>query len=126
MPCPALEPALHAQPGILYIAVPFGFPFGLAFAGGMYTPIGRKAPSVRYPLRCIPLFPMEAPGCCACVVVRCSCSCPLASRLGSVRGVPGLLCSVLCRASRLRWCVRCGLSAVAGGQGGLFWWHAGL
>ena len=101
MPCPALEPALHAQPVILYIAVPFGFPFGLAFAGRMYIPVGGEAPSFRHPLRCIPVFPMGAPGCCACVVVRCSCSRLLASRLGLVGGVPGSLCSVPCRASRL-------------------------
>ena len=86
MPCPALQPALHAQSVILYILVPFGFPFGLACANSMYTPVGGKSPSVRYPLRCIPVFPMGAPGPCACVVVRCSCSCPLASCLGWVRG----------------------------------------
>ena len=39
------------------------------------------------PLQCIPVSTMGAPGCCACVVVRCLCSCPLASRLGSIRGV---------------------------------------
>ena len=44
LPCPALEPALHAQPVILYIAVPFGFPSGLACADRMYTPVGGKAP----------------------------------------------------------------------------------
>ena len=126
MPCPAVEPALHAQPVILYTAVRFGFPFGLACADGMYSPVGGKAPSVRYPLRCIPVFPMGAPGCCACVVVRCSCSCPLASRLGSVCWVPGSLCSILWRAPRLWWCVCWCLSAVAGTQGGLAWWHAGL
>ena len=48
MPCPALEQALHAQPVILYIAVPFSFPFGLACADGMYTPVGGKAPSVLF------------------------------------------------------------------------------
>ena len=118
MRCPALEAALHAQPVILYIAVSFGFPLSLACADRMYTPVGGKAPAV---LRCIPVFPMGAPGCCACVVVGCSCLCPLASRLGLVRGMSGSLCSVLCRASWLRWCVRRCLSAVAGGQGGLAW-----
>ena len=48
MPCPALEPALHAQPFILYIAVPSGFPFGLACPDSMYTPVGGKAPSVHF------------------------------------------------------------------------------
>ena len=48
MPCPALEPALHAPPVIIYIPVPLGFPFGLACADRMYTPVGGKAPSVRY------------------------------------------------------------------------------
>ena len=47
-PCPALDPALHAQPVILYIAVPFGFPFGLACADRMYTPVGGKAPLVLF------------------------------------------------------------------------------
>ena len=126
IPCPALEPALHAQPVILYIAVPSGFPLSLACADRMYTPVSGKPPSVYYPLQCIPVFPMGAAGCCACVVVRCSCSRPLASCLGSARGVPGSLCSVPCPASRLRWCVRRCLRAVAGGQGGLAWWHAGL
>ena len=126
MPCPALEPALHAQPIILYVAVPFGFPFGLASADRMYIPVGGKAPPVRHPLRCIPVFPMGAPGCCACVVVRCWRSRPLSSLLGSDRGVQGLLCSLPCRASRVRWCVRWCLRAVAGGQDRLAWCHAGL
>ena len=73
-----------------------------------------------------PCVPYGSPGCCACVVVRCSCSCPLASRLDSVRGVLGSLCSLPCRASRLKWCVRRCLRAVAAGQGGSAWWHAGL
>ena len=94
MPYPALEPALHAQPVILYIAVPFGFPFGLACADRMYIPIGGKAPSVRYPLRCIPVFRMGAPGCCACKVVRCLCSRPLASGLDRFVGCPA--CCVSC------------------------------
>ena len=46
MHCPALEAALHAQPVILYIAVPFGFAFSLACAGRMYTPV--KAPSILF------------------------------------------------------------------------------
>ena len=96
MPCFALEPAIHAQPGILYITVPFGFSFGLACADRMYILVGGKAPSVPYLLWCITVFPMKARECCACLVVQCSCSCPLASRLGSVRGLPGSLCSVPC------------------------------
>ena len=46
MPCPALEAALHTQPIIWYIAVPFGCPFSFACADHMYTPVGGKAPSV--------------------------------------------------------------------------------
>ena len=46
MLCPALEAALHAQPIILYIAVPFGCPFRFAGADHIYTPVGGKAPSV--------------------------------------------------------------------------------
>ena len=119
MPCPALEPALHAQPVILYITVPFGFRFGLACADRMYIPVAGKAPSLCYLLRCISVFPIGASGCCASVVVWCSCSHPLASRIGSVRGVPVSLCSVPCRASRLWRRVRRCLMAVAGGQGAL-------
>ena len=78
------------------------------------------------PLRCISVFPMGDTGCCACVVVRCLCSCPLASRLSPVRGLPRSLCSVSCPASPLQWCVGRCLSAVTGGQGCLAWWHAGL
>ena len=76
MPRPALEAALHADSIILYIAVPFGFRFSLACADRTYRPVGGKAPFG--PLRCIPVFPMGAPGCCACTVVRCSFLCPLA------------------------------------------------
>ena len=126
MPCPALEPALRAQHVILYMAVPFAFHFSHACADRMYISVGGKAPSVRYLHGLFPVFYMGTPGCSVCVVVRCSCSRPLASRLGSVRGVPGSLSSVPCRASQLRWCVRQCLRAVAGGQGGLAWWHAGL
>ena len=46
MPSPALEAALHAQPIIWYIAVPFGCPFSFACADHMYTPVSGKAPSV--------------------------------------------------------------------------------
>ena len=48
MLCCALEPALHAQHVILYLAVPPGFPFGLACANRMYNPVGGKAPSVLF------------------------------------------------------------------------------
>ena len=48
MPCPALEAPSHAQAVILYIAVPFRFPFSLACADHMYTPVGGKAPSVLF------------------------------------------------------------------------------
>ena len=48
MPSPALERALHAEPVILYIVVPSGFPFGLACADRMYTPVGSKAPLVLF------------------------------------------------------------------------------
>ena len=48
MPCTALEPALHARPVILYIAVPFSFPFGFACVDRIYTPVGGKAPSVLF------------------------------------------------------------------------------
>ena len=98
MLCPALEAALHAQPISWYIAVPFGCPFRFACADHMYTPV----------------FPMAAPGCCACSVVPCSCLCAPASCPGLARGVPDPPCAVLCRASRLRWCVRRCLSAVTG------------
>ena len=48
MPCPAMEAALHARYGARYmpVTVPFGFPFSLACADRMYTPVGGKAPSV--------------------------------------------------------------------------------
>ena len=52
MPCPALEPALHAQPIILYIAAPSSFSFSFACADRMYTRVGDKAPSVLF---CAPL-----------------------------------------------------------------------
>ena len=71
------------------------------------------------PRRCTLVLPMGAPGCCVCSVVRCLRLCPLASRLGSVRGVPRSPSSVSCCASRLRWCVRGCLSVVARGQVGL-------
>ena len=48
IPCPSFEPALDARPVIVYILVPFGFPFGLACADCMYTPVGGKAPSVLF------------------------------------------------------------------------------
>ena len=73
------------------------------------VPIVCTAPSVAKPLwssSVHPRVPYGSPGCWPCVVVRCSCSCPLASCV--------------------RWCVRRCLSAVAGGQGDLAWWHAGL
>ena len=46
LPRPALEPALHAQPVILYIAVPFSLPLGLTCADHLYIPVGGKAASV--------------------------------------------------------------------------------
>ena len=61
MPCPALEAALHAQPIILYIALPFDLPFGFACADHMYTPIDGKAPSVL--LGAPPCSPWEPRGC---------------------------------------------------------------
>ena len=60
MPCPALQAALHAQPIILYLSVPFGFPFSSACADRMYTPIGGKAPSVL--LGASPSSPWEPQG----------------------------------------------------------------
>ena len=126
MPCPALELALHAQSVILYVAVPFGFPFCLASADRMYILKRGKALSVRHPLWCIPVFPMPASGCCACVVVRYSRSRRLASRLGSVRWMLGSLWLMPCHASQLRWCVRRFVTALAGACGGLAWWHARL
>ena len=48
LPCPALEAAFRAQPIILYMVVPFGFPFSFACADRMYTPVGCKAPLVLF------------------------------------------------------------------------------
>ena len=123
MPCPALAPALHAQPVILYIALPFDISFGLACGDGRYTTVSGTAPSVRYPLRCIPVFPMGAPGvpCLRGGGVSVLVSAGQSPWLG-----PGSLCSVPCRALRLRWSVRRCLSAVAGGLGAFAWLHAGL
>ena len=66
-----------------------------AFLPVSLVPIVCRAPLVANPfgpLRCIPVFPMGALGSCACMMVRCSCLCPLASGLGSVREVPCSLC----------------------------------
>ena len=123
LPCPALQPVLQAQPVILYIAVPFGFPFSLACADRMYTPVGGKAPSVLFGASPCSLWEPQGAVPAGWCGVR---TCPLASCLGLVRGVAGSLCSVSCRYPQLRWCVRRCRSAVAGGQGGLAWWHAGL
>ena len=71
-PCPAPEAALQAQPIILYIAVPFGFPFSFACADRMYTPVGGRAPSVLFGAPpCSPWEPRGAVparwcGVCAC------------------------------------------------------------
>ena len=74
MLCPALEAALHAQPIIWYIAVPFGCPFSFACADHMYTPVGGKSPSVLLSARlcspCEPLGAVPAQWCGVCACVR--------------------------------------------------------
>ena len=59
------------------------------------------------PLWCIPVFPMAAPGCCACTMVRCSCLCPLpwlhprGAGLAVLRAVPCTPAPVVCASVRL-------------------------
>ena len=73
MPYPALEAALHAQPIILYIAVPFGFPFSFACADRMYTPVGGKAPSVLFGAPpCSPWEPRRGSSAWWCGVCACA------------------------------------------------------
>ena len=49
--------------------------------------------------RRIPVFPIGAPGCCACSVVRCSCLCPPASWFGPRGAGPAGCRIVLCLAA---------------------------
>ena len=83
----------------------------------VYISVGGKAPSVHHPLRCIPVFPMGAAGCCACVVVRCFSWRPLASCLwlGSrcaglavFRAVPRFAALVVCAMVSQGGCQRSG------------------
>ena len=104
MPCPALEPALHAQPIIWYFAVLFGRSFSFACAIHMYTPVGGKAPSV--PLGASPCSPWEPQGAalarwcgarvCVCLPLVC---CIVPCLAGYVAGVSVPQCGV----SRLGW-----------------------
>ena len=112
--CPALEPATHAQRVILYIAVPFGFPFTLACADRIHIPVGGKAPSVRYLHGSFPVFYTGAPGCCACVVLVLASAGPspwLGSRgagLAVFRAVPCFAAPVVCASASQGGCRKSG------------------
>ena len=80
VPCPALA-VLHAQLIIRYFVVLRSRTSSFACATHIYTPCRWQGPAG--PLRCVPVLPMGAPGCCSCSVVLCSCSCPSVCRAPS-------------------------------------------